>query len=318
MEKTFRVRHYVPEIDLPALARMLTEIESIDRDGEDTSEEYLHASLAWPNYRPDQDVWVAESEGKLTGYGVALEQPSQHCTIYVVVHPSHRRMGLGSQLLQLTLDRAQELGSKNILVYANEHNHESNLFLTHHHFQQVGSSGAMKLSADMENPRVEFPKGFTLKTYSEVNDPLILLEALYICYLGMWGHQHNDHPTEEERKSPRFLHYYDADDILLLFDETYSVFGICSLKFQGKRDANGGVSDLLDAPGIIQERREEGYQRQLVLAGIQHLRRKGKRPITLEFWGDNKNALNIYRSLGFDILNRYIAYHRELESRSHP
>src|SRR6266545_7766629 len=122
MENNFIIRHYVPEKELDTLAEMLTEIESVDRDGEDTSEEYLRASLAWPNYRPAQDVWVAESEGKLVGYGIALEQPSQRCTIYVVVHPLQRRMGLGSQLLDLTLNRARELGSKNILVYANEHN----------------------------------------------------------------------------------------------------------------------------------------------------------------------------------------------------
>lgn len=309
----FIIRHYVPEKDLSALSRVLTEIESMDRDGEDTSEEYLRASLAWPNYRPDRDVWVAESEEKLVGYGVALEQPSQNCTIYVIVHPSQRRKGLASQLLELTLNRARELGSKNILVYANEHNRGSNLFLGHHDFQRVGSSGTMKLNAEVENPPAEFPKGFALKRYSEVNDPLILLKALDECYWGMWGHQHNDNRTEEERRSPRFLHYYAREDILLLFDEKNSIFGICSLKSQGKQEGNGELSDLLDGPGIIQEYREQGYQRQMVLAGIQHLRKKGIRPILLEFWGDNENALDIYRSLGFEMVNRYIAYYKELE-----
>jgi ribosomal protein S18 acetylase RimI-like enzyme len=50
----------------------------------------------------------------------------------------------------------------------------------------------------------------------------------------------------------------------------------------------------------------------LVLAGIAHLRKKGTRPITLEFWGDNENALNLYRSLGFEMTNRFLAYHKEL------
>ena len=313
MENSFTIRHYVPEKDLSELSHLLTEIESMDRDGEDTSEEYLRASLAWRNYRPARDVWVAESEGKLVGYGVAFEQPSQQCTLYVVVHPSQRRKGLGSQLLELTLNRAHEVGSKKILVYANEHNNASNLFLKHHEFQQVGSSGSMKLNSQERIPSAEFPQGFTLKKYSEVNDPLILLQALNICYQGMWGHQHNDNPTEEERKSPRFLYYYDVEDILLLFDEKDAIVGICSLKSQGKREGNGELSDLLDGPGIIQEYREQGYQRPLVLAGIQHLRQKGAHPITLEFWGDNENALNIYRSLGFEMVNRYVAYHKELE-----
>ena len=312
MEDSFTIRHYVPEQDLSALSRLLTEIELIDRDGEDTSEEYLRASLSWPNYRPDQDVWVAEAEGRLVGYGVALEQPSQRCTIYVVVHPSQRRRGLGSRLLALALKRARELGSKDVLVYANENNEASNLFLAQRGFRRAGTSGSLKLSAPIEAGSVEFPEGFTLKQYSQVNDPLVLRQALNECYRGMWGHQQNDNPSEEERKSPRFLKYYNPEDILLLFDAGNAIFGICSLKSQGKREANGELSDLLDGPGIIHPFREQGYQRPMVLAGIEHLRQKGNRPITLEFWGDDEKALDIYRSLGFKMVNRYIAYHQEL------
>ena len=306
----FITRHYVPEKDLHALSHVLTEIESIDQDGEDTSEKYLLASLEWPNYRPDQDVWVTELEGQMVGYAVALEQPSQRCTVYVVVHPSQRRKGLGTRLLELTLNRAQGLGSKHILVYANEHNEGANLFLKHHQFQRVGSSGALQAS-DIQAQPFDFPAGLTLKKYSEVNEPRILLNALNECYRGMWGHQHNDQRTEEELRAPRFLKYYDADDIFLLFDEKNSVIGICSLKSEGKTVANG-ISDLLDGPGLIPPYRDLGYQRQLVLAGLQHLRRKGTRPITLEFWGDDENALSIYRELGFEMAQHYLAYHKEL------
>jgi len=308
----FIIRHYNPESDLPSLSHMLTEIETVDRDGEDTSEEYLRAMLEWKNYRPAQDVWVAEKEGVLIGYSAAFEQPSQKCTLYAVVHPSQRRKGLGSQLLELTLARAREVGSKTVLIYANELNSASNLFLKHHGFVAVGSSGSMKAPASLAIPAFEFPKGFALKRYSEVNETSILLSALNRCYLDMWGHQHNDKPTAEEIQSPRFLHYYDADDILLLFDSKNAVAGICSVKSEGKRDESGSPSDLLDAPGVIKEYREQGYQRQLVLAGIQHLRKKGINAITLEFYGDNENALGIYHALGFKMINLFIAYHKEL------
>lgn len=313
MESPFTIRHYIPETDLSPLSRMLTEIESLDRDGEDTSEEYLRASLAWPNYRPSQDVWVAEADGKLVGYCVALEQPSQQCTLYVVVHPTQRQQGLGSQLLELVLERARGVGSKTIIIYANEKNHASHLFLKNHGFVAVGSSGSLKAPARLDLTSFEFPNGFMLKRYSEVNEPRSLLKALNDCYHGMWGHQHKDNPTEEELKSPNFLKYYDANDILLLFDENNSILGLCSLKSQGKKDGNGEISDLLDGPGIIPAHREDGFQRQLVLAGIQHLHKKGLRPITLEFWGDNEDALNIYRSLGFEMVNHYITYHKEME-----
>jgi mycothiol synthase len=312
MKSDFLVRHYIPEKDLVPLSQMLTEIEAFDRDGEDTSAEYLRNALTWPNYRPDQDVWVAELDGKLVGYAVALEQPSRRCTVYGVVHPACRRNGLGSQLLALTLERAREVDSQAVLVYANEHNQAANLFLKQHPFQLVGSSGVMKAPATIKVPAYEFPQGFHPKYYSEVNEPRILLEALDICYLDMWGHQHNDKRSEEELRSPRFLKYYYDEDILLLFDEKDSVTGICSVKSEARKTEDGTFSDLLDAPGIVREHREQGLQRPLVLAAIQHLRRKGLRPITLEFWGDGENALNIYRELGFEMSQHYLAYHKEL------
>ena len=310
----FSIRHYNPQTDLSPLSRMLTEIESIDRDGEDTSEEYLRRALEWPNYRPAQDVWVAEKDGALVGYGVALEQPSQRCTLYVVVHPSQRRNGLGNQLLDLVLARAREFESTTILVYANQHNSASNSFLKYHEFVSVGLSGAMKAPTTLEMiPSFEFPDGFALKKYSEVNDSLILLSALNDCYLGMWGHQHNDEPMEEEIQSPRFLKYYDAENILLLFDSKNAVSGICSVKPDGKRDENGNPADLLDGPGVIREYRDEGFQRQLVLAGLQHLRKRGMHAVILEFYGDDEKALDIYCDLGFKMVNQYIAYYKELE-----
>ena len=313
MSCSFTIRHYVPDQDLHSLSHLLTDIESIDHDGEDTSEEYLRASLQWPNYRPNQDVWVAEANRELVGYAVALEQPSRHCTIYAVVHPSQRRKGLGGQLLDLALKRAGGLGSRTILVYANERNSAANLFLRHSGFAPVGSSGTMKAGDSWDIHPFELPAGFRLRPYSAVNEPIVLLTALNDCYQDMWGHQHSDHRSQEELISPRFLKYYEAEDILLLFDSQDAVAGICSVKSEGKRDESRDKVDLLDAPGVIKKYRQEGYQRQLVLAGVDHLRKKGVHPIILEFWGESDDTLDVYRALGFEMVNHYLAYHKELE-----
>ena len=172
----------------------------------------------------------------------------------------------------------------------------------------------MKLSTSSKISAFDLLAGFQIKKYSDVNEPRILLSALNHCYLDMWGHQHNDNPSEEELRSPRFLKYYAADDILLLFDPQNTACGICSLKPEGKKDADGAISDLLDAPGVLKAYREQGYQRQLVLAGIQHLRQKDSRlhPITLEFWGESESALNIYKELGFEMFNHLLTYHKEI------
>jgi mycothiol synthase len=308
----FTIRHYNPETDLTSLSRILTEIESIDHDGEDTSEEYLRRALEWPNYRPAQDVWVVEADGELVGYGVAFEQPSQQCTIYLVVHPSHRRKGLGSQLLDLVLGRSREFSSKTLLIYSSEHNKASRSFLEHRGFSVVGTSGGMLAPANLEIPSFEFPAGFTLKRFSELNDLYILAVALMDCYHGMWGHNHSEKASADNPNVARFLSYYGADNILLLFDADNDVTGICSVKSEGGKKENGQAIDILDAPGLIQKFRADGLQRSLVLAGLNRLREQGQRDVKLEFWGEDENTLELYRTLGFEMLQQYIAYHKDI------
>jgi mycothiol synthase len=305
MSDFFTIRHYVPEQDLTALSRMLTEIESIDCDGEDTSEEYLHSMSKWTNFDPVRNVWLAESCGKFVGYGQAHPIDDGICSIYVVVHPTQRRKGLGSQLLELVLTRAREAGSKEILVYANAHNTASNVFLKHHGFEVAGTSGVMIAPAN-NLPQAEIPTGYTLRRYPELGDPQIIVQALDQCYKDMVGHHQN------VTSADRYMNYYGQEGIHLLFNEHEALIGICAGNPQGKTDEHG-VSHLLDAPGLIKEYRHRGFQQFLTLAVIHWLRERGEHPITLEYWGDEEDAIEIYQDLGFELVNQQITYRKEIQ-----
>lgn len=301
----FSIRHYIPEQDLSSLSRLLAEIESMDSDGEETSEEYLRSMLEWPNFDPAQNVWLAEWNGDFVGYGQILPRTESPSTIYVVVHPSQRRKGLGSTLLSLALARARETECRRILVYATGHNAGSNAFLRHHGFELAGSAGVMVAPA-ADLPPVEIPPGYSLRCHSDLRNPALVTQALDQCYKGMVGHNQNVTSAE------RYLHYRGEEGIHLLFDERDRLIGICSGKPQGRTDERG-VSDLLDAPGLIKEYRQRGFQRFLTLAVMHWLREKGTRPITLEYWGDDEQARTIYRDLGFELVSEYLTYQKELE-----
>jgi mycothiol synthase len=304
MENSFSIRHYVPEKDSSALSHLLTEIESMDGDGEETSEEFVRSMVTWPNFDPDQNVWVAEWNATFIGYGQSLPKPDSLCTIYVAVHPSQRRKGLGSELLSLALARARQAGSKTILVYANAHNTASNMFLKQHGFEVAGTSGVM-VAPVSKLPSAEVPEGYSLRRYPDLADPQIVIQALDQCYKDMVGHRQN------VTNADRYLNYYGEEGIHLLFDSNQRLIGVCAGKPQGKTDERG-VSDLLDAPGLIKEYRHRGFQRFLALAVMNWLREKAAHPITLEYWGDDADAIEIYRSLGFDLVNEQITYRREL------
>lgn len=299
------IRHYVPETDIPSLSRMLTEIESVDRDGEETSEEFLRSMTEWPNFDPEQNVWVAELDGKFVAYGQVIPRTGSPSTLYVVVHPNQRRQGLGSQLLTLALSRLDaSKHDKRILIYANGHNAATLAFLNHHGFDVAGTSGIM-FAPVTDLPQAEIPAGFSLRRYLDLGDPQILVQALNECYKDQVGHHQN------VTSADRFLDYYGEGGIHLLFDDHNKLIGVCAAKPEGKTDA-GEASDLLDAPGLVKDMRQRGYQRFLMLAVMHWLREKGTRPITLEYWGDDEQALAIYRELGFTLVSELLTYCKEL------
>lgn len=303
----FKIRHYNPEADLSILSRMLTEIELIDHDGEETSEEFLRSMIDWQNFDPDQNVWVAESDRNFVGYGQVLPRSDNPSTIYVVVHPNHRRKGLGSRLLALALSRINATHSRNIFIYAAGHNEASNAFLKHHKFEIAGTSGVMVVPLNIL-PNNELPAGYTVRRYPELGEPQIVVQALDQCYKDMVGHHQN------VTSADRFINYYGSEGIHLLFNENGTLIGICAAKPEGKTNEHGSeASDLLDAPGLIKEYRQQGIQRPLTLAVMNWLRQKGARPITLEYWGDEENAIAIYRNLGFKLVSQQITFHKELE-----
>jgi mycothiol synthase len=259
----------------------------------------------WPNFDPDQNVWVAEWNGEFVGFGQILPRPARFTGMYVVVHPSQRRKGLGTTLFSLTLDRDRETACKKILIYAVGHNTGSNAFLQQLGFEVLGTSGVM-VAPVAELPSVEIPAGYRIRYYADLRDPALLTQALDQCYKGMVGHNQN------VTSADRYLHYHGEEGIHLLFDAHERLIGVCAGKPQGKTDERG-LSDLLDAPGLIKEYRQRGFQHFLTLAVMRWLRGKGTRPITLEYWGDDEQALAIYRGLGFGLVNEQIAYQRELE-----
>ena len=303
----FTIRHYNPETDLPSLSRMLTEIESIDRDGEETSEEFLRSMKEWPNFDPDQNVWIAELDGNFVGYGQVLPRIENASSMYVVVHPHQRRQGLGSQLLAQALSRLDaNQHNKRILIYANGHNAASIAFLKQHGFEVAGTSGVM-LAPVAELPHAEIPSGCVVRRYLELENPnpAILVQALDQCYKDQVGHHQN------VTSADRYVEYYGEDGIHLLFDKQEKVIGICAAKPEGKNDVRG-ISDLLDAPGLLKEYRHRGYQRFLTLTVMNWLRENATRPITLEYWGDDEKAIAIYRGLGFELVSELLTYHKEL------
>ncbi len=131
-KSSIHYRHFNVNSDLQPLVQLLTEIERLDHAGEDTSEETLNAQLTLPGHDPSQDRWVVTSSSdkkQMIGFGTVWKVPhNNYADVYVAVHPEWRKQGIGSELLQRILQRAQTHSPQDILVSADAQNQDVKTF----------------------------------------------------------------------------------------------------------------------------------------------------------------------------------------------
>jgi mycothiol synthase len=307
-------RPYNPDGDIPHLSHMLSDVEAVDHDGEETSEEALHAQLTWPNYHPEQDCCVVEAPGDshtLIGYSSVFAQTAERSTLYVAVHPDWRRRGLGSTLLAGALQRAQETGASHVTIYANARNVEANTFLRRHSFSLAGSAWTLLAPAGITLEEPRWPAGYTVQSYAGLQHLPALVEVQNRSFADLWGHAENDQATTGAM-IVNSLSSTDPAGIFLAFAPGGSVAGIChAIRAVEDDRPDRDRADQLDAPGVVPENRHRGLYRPLVLTAMHWLRAQAQHPIILQSWGESDQTIAIYRDVGFELLQHFLAYRRD-------
>jgi len=317
LERRYAFRHYAPTVDISPLAGLLTSVDAVDHDGEDTSEAALQEQLTWPNHHPEQDCWVIENPTAthdLIGYCSVYAQTAERSTLYVIIHPNWRRKGLGSALLTKALKRARELKARQVTIYANAQNMAANAFLGHHGFRLVGASWVLLAPLDIVLEAIHWPAGYTVdNAFAESLLPA-LVEVMNCSYADTWGHAENDQATTEE-DARNWLNTSDQKGLFLVFAPDGSIAGFCrAIRATEPKapDALGSAApDQLEQPGVVPEHRHQELYRPLALTALHWLRSNRSRDILLQSWGDTEQTIALYRSIGFTQLQHFLAYQQE-------
>ena len=315
-ERSFVFRHYVPAADLAHLSALLTAVEAHDQDGEDTSETALQEQLTWPHYEPEHDCWVIEAPGssrELIGYGSVFAQTPLRSTLSVTIHPTWRRRGLGSVLLTKALERARETGAKQVTVYANAHHPAATAFLARHGFWLVGSSWVLRAPPDLVPEAAQWPAGYMVRSYAQVQQLSTLLEVMNRSYADKWGHAENDQTTNEADVLP-WLASADPEGMFLVFAPEGSVAGFCRAipAHVLREQAGANLTDEVDQPGVVPEHRQQQLYRPLILTALHWLRTQGRHAVLLQSWGDDEQTIASYQDAGFLLLQHWLAFRCDL------
>jgi mycothiol synthase len=114
--------------------------------------------------------------------------------------------------------------------------------------------------------------------------------------LSFASHPEQGSQTREDLEARRAEAWFSPEDFLLARDAAGALVGFCWLKVEA---ADEGLEGEIYVLGVHPERAGVGIGRSLLRAGLDRLRRRGVRSVSLYVEEDNASAVRLYRSEGF-------------------
>ena len=210
-----------------------------DAAGADTSEINLRRRLTLPGFDPLTDQILAQNlAGETVGQtGIWLPPESDTAFIGLSVHPESRRQGLGSQLLEFALSRGRMLGARRAALNVWQPGAAGHFFLRQHGLKLAGHFTRFSAPLPLQAPLRGFPAEFTIRTFAQVTELETLARAFEQCYSGLWGH----HSVVTLAELQEWLPQMDPEGILLVYDASERVVGMCRVEINAELSTERGV-----------------------------------------------------------------------------
>ncbi|HEY7013106.1 MAG TPA: mycothiol synthase [Streptosporangiaceae bacterium] len=240
------------------------------------------------------------SHGEVAGYA-HLDQgdPAEGPSGELVVHPAHRRQGLG---LRLTRALVAEAGPRELRLWAHGDLEAAARLAAAAGFGRVRALWQMRRSLRPELPPPRLAEGITVRTFvtGQDEDEWVGLNARAFAShpeQGAWTREDLDVREREPWFDPDgfFLAVRDGKLVGFHWTKVHSQAGGAAGLAQG----GGGAIGEVYVVGVDPAERGTGLGRALTLVGLRHLRSRGLSQVMLYVDESNLAAINLYTSLGF-------------------
>ncbi|WP_228717427.1 mycothiol synthase [Allosaccharopolyspora coralli] len=246
---------------------------------------------------------VRGSRSELVGYAhLDTAAESGPLVAELAVHPDHRRLGIGTRLVQALVERveiAEDSGTDSGSLRIWSHGeHPGALRLAEryglHRVRELWRMGRMLQETDTDAPAlpdVVTPEGVTIRAFRTGVDEA---EVVRVNHRAFSWHPEQGDMSEEDLRRKEFEDWFDAAGFLLAVDEADRLLGFHWTKIHP--DGAGEVYVV----GVDPDTQGSGLGRALTAAGLQYLRDVGCTQVMLYVEGDNGPAIAVYRRLGFE------------------
>ncbi|MBI4790185.1 MAG: GNAT family N-acetyltransferase [Chloroflexi bacterium] len=303
------IRNY-RSTDLEAIVTLLNAADTFDKTEEGASIAETRDFFSTPGLTPEENVFVAEEDGRIVGYAILRAAKSDTETTFRTwyqVHPIRRGRGLEERLLNRLHARAEErLGE----CATETVNFDSMVVLPDAARRALFERFALRevrrlwrmvrpLPHDLTEP--EFPEGIITRRYRIGEDDAAMHRADTEIFRDHWGH--TDEPLE------MWQHYVAQPmfrpDLTVIAENlaTREIAGYCTIAVNNEENKRLGVKrGWIDILGVRRAYRRQGLGTALLVAGLHALRGAGLIQAALGCDSENvTGATRIYERVGFRV-----------------
>ena len=253
---------------------------------------------------------LVREEGELVGFAhLDLTDPVAGGAGELVVHPEHRRAGLGSRIVQELLDRAgrSEVAAGRLRLWAHGEHPGAVALATTLGFTQARVLWQMRRSLLAPLAEPHLPEGVRLRPFVVGADER---EFLRVNNAAFDWHPEQGGWDLDQVKLREAEPWFDPNGFLLAVDADDRLLGFHWTKVHGDGGHSHEPIGEVYVLGVDPSARGMHLGAALTLAGLRHLRDGGLRQVMLYVEADNDAAVRVYRDLGFTRWDTDVSYVR--------
>jgi mycothiol synthase len=247
----------------------------------------------------------------LAGFG-HLGPPAPTRQAELLVHPHHRRRGVGSQLLDAMLAASPGTTGR-LSVWAHRNGVAAAALARRFGFTRQRVLLQLRRNLDGTNPPPDaaLPPGVRLRPFVPGSDER---DWLALNRLAFADHPEQGRWTQADLRARQAEPWFDPAGFLLA-ESSGGLAGFHWTKIHS--EMSPALVGEVYVIGVAPAWRGSGLGRGLLAAGLRHLADRGAQSVILYVEEDNAPAVRLYTGLGFDIFSRDVTYVRPMYGATH-
>lgn len=252
-----------------------------------------------PNLNPPNDCLIAFRDDLPIGYVYLTNEIAIRRGVLTMAAP-RATLEESKSLLDAAVDLANKSGISYLDVDVPSQDEPNLIVLIERGFERVRTHLHLIRSSNSPTARPSH-RNIRIAQLADVPTITTLQNA---AFEGSWGFNPN---TPEEIEYRIFTQPDDPPDIVLILENDIGAVAYCWTHVDPQQ--SGGLIGMVGVQPTVQG---QGFGKDVTAAGVDHLVNTGATPISITVDSENAPAVNLYRSLGFDLATKSLWYRLNL------